>query len=183
MNPDNDLIRTYAHSLLSVAKRQEKKNILIPEITELLKIFHDHPRFREFIGAPHISTQQRKNSLLKVFQDNVDPLIIHFFFLLIEQGRGFFAPDILDMFLVLEEHDRGIFEAQVKTAIHLSDSQKSQLQNVLERFSGIRLRIRFVEDNDIIGGIFFKYDDFMIDDTIRGKLDEIRTHLKAIPPM
>ena len=181
MIPDNALTRTYAQTLLSVSKRRKKRAILIPQIQALLNLFHEHPRFRDFLGAPNISRGDKEKFIHNILTDMCDLLIIHFLFVLIGHGRGFFAADILEEFLVMEEHDRCLFEAEIRTAIPLPDSLKEQLRRILERYTGIMLRINYIIDSAIIGGVFFKYDDFMIDDTVRGRLQEIRSHLKETP--
>ncbi len=168
----------YAQALFNVGKRRGNQTELLQEIDQLLPMFGPHAKFRIFLEAPQISTEAKQQLLDRAVKDNADPLIHQLFSLLLKKGRMSYVHPIFDQFRVLVERDQGIFEAEMATAVALDDDQRAQLLKALEAYTGSTLRIRHRVDPDLIGGVWFKYGDTLIDDTVKGKLIRMRQQLQ-----
>ena len=169
----------YAQALFNVARRRGSTEALQGEIGQLLPLFESGSKLRLFLEGPQITTEAKLQVIERVFKDKTDPLIYQLLLLLLNKGRIEYVRPILERFKVLVERDQGIFEVDVATAVELDADQKKQLQEALEKFTKARLRINFRVDPELIGGVWFKYGDTLIDDSIRGKLNRLRQQLEG----
>jgi F-type H+-transporting ATPase subunit delta len=65
--------------------------------------------------------------------------------------------------------------AEVRSAIALNDTQKSRLAEVLSKATGKKLNLKVVVDPNVIGGIVATVGDEVIDDSIRTRLDQVKS--------
>jgi len=69
--------------------------------------------------------------------------------------------------------------AQVRVATELYGDEIQGIRGFLERHVGSRVRLDIVQDPTILGGVWIRVNDTVIDGSIRGKLQQLRQHLIA----
>jgi F-type H+-transporting ATPase subunit delta len=77
--------------------------------------------------------------------------------------------------LVAEERGRRI--AEVRAAIALDDAERQRLAASLGRLTGREVEVRVIEDDTVLGGVLVSVGDFMIDATVRLRLERLRDAL------
>jgi F-type H+-transporting ATPase subunit delta len=70
----------------------------------------------------------------------------------------------------------GIQPVYVHTAYELSDDQKAELTEALEKYTGKSVESHFQIDESLIGGVAVRIEDTVIDGTVRYKLDKLEEH-------
>jgi F-type H+-transporting ATPase subunit delta len=60
----------------------------------------------------------------------------------------------------------------------LSEDQRQRLAEALGRATGKTVEVKVLIDPSIIGGVYAKIGDQVIDGTVRHRLDELREHLE-----
>jgi F-type H+-transporting ATPase subunit delta len=65
--------------------------------------------------------------------------------------------------------------AEVRSAIELSDAQKARLAEALSKATGKKLNLKVVVDPNVIGGLVATVGDEVIDDTVRTRLDQVKS--------
>lgn len=169
----------YAQALFGVAKRRGASGELQAEVEELLPFFEAGSKLRIFLEGPQITTEAKQQVIDRAFKDKVSPLVHQLLTLLLAKGRIEYVRPILDRFKVLVERDQGIYEAEVATAVELNEEQRQELLLALERFTKVSLRINYRVNPALIGGVWFKYGDTLIDDSVKGKLIRLRQQLEG----
>lgn len=169
----------YAKALFGVARRRGAMEALQSEIDELLPFFDPGSKLRLFLEGPQITTEAKEQLIERVFKDKLNPLLHQLLIVLLNKGRIEYMRPILDRFKILVERDQGLYEAEVATAVSLDDDQKQQMQSALESFTSSRLRIQYRVDPSLIGGVWFKYGDTLVDDSVKGKLVRLRQQLEG----
>ena len=91
-----------------------------------------------------------------------------------ENNRLNLASAVVDEFIHLYYKDKNITEVSVKTATKLSDKQNKKLKSVLEEKLGNEVVIDYVIDESVIGGLSVSFDSYLIDDTVKYKLEKIK---------
>ncbi len=168
----------YTRALFNVAKRGGDMQGLQSEIDELRPVFEAGSKLRLFLESPQITTEAKLQVLERVFKDKTTPVVYQLLIVLLNKGRIEYVRPILDRFKILVERDQGLYEADLGTAMNLDEDQRSQLQAELERFTKAKLRINFRVDPELIGGVWFKYGDTLVDDSVKGKLNRLRQQLE-----
>ncbi len=176
-----ETVVVYAESLLNVSKRLDVAREIVQQATTLIKIFKDHPTLLTFFSSPHISKAKKKALVKKSLGGRVHSIIHNLMFVLIDRGRAYNIPQILEAFIDMDEKDRGIFRAEVRTALPLDDTLKEKIRRKLEEYTGYSFKINFNVHPEVLGGVFFHYEGMVIDGTLRNELEEIRARLREIP--
>ncbi len=69
--------------------------------------------------------------------------------------------------------------AEVRVATELYGDELQQLAHTLERHFGGRLELRVTLDPRIIGGVWVRVGDTVLDGSLRGHIETLRHHLHA----
>ena len=67
-----------------------------------------------------------------------------------------------------------IIEAEVRTATPLNHTQKEDLEKRLSEFYSSNVVIREVIDKNILGGVYIKIGEDIIDGTVKGKMKNLK---------
>ena len=67
----------------------------------------------------------------------------------------------------------------IRVATELYGDELQALQASLERYFGYALQLEVQLDPSILGGVWVKVGDTVIDGTVRGRLEALRHHLSA----
>jgi F-type H+-transporting ATPase subunit delta len=173
------VVQRYAQALFNVAQRQNILPLIVEQIEMLSHVTFPRTRLKPFFEGPQIPTEAKEQLLERAFRGRVHDLVYDLFRLLLKKGRIELARPIFLEFVALAERAQGIYQAQVMTAKPLDPAQQTALQSALERFTTLRLKIRYAVEPAIIGGVRFTCGDMLIDDSVRDKLHALRQRLEA----
>ena len=176
---DPEVSDRYGTALFHVAQRGGKEDVLMEQLQILDDLVKKGSQIRTFLEAPHFSTQDQERVMENVFRGRVDDMIITLLHLLIRRRRIFFLEEIIKRFVRLVEEGRGIFSADVISAVDIDSDQQRELEACLEKYTGDNLRTQYRKDPRLLGGLIFRYRDLLIDDSIRRRLNEIRGKMLA----
>ncbi len=180
---DTTVRERYAQALFNVAKRQGVLDSVKDDAEQLLILLKKDSKMAVFLEGPQFPTEDKLALVNKLFSGKVQQIITQLLDMLIKKGRIDYARPIFTRFIELAEQDQGLHQAEVATAAELTESQKSQIQQGLERFTKSRLRLRYRVEPSLIAGVRFTMGDLLIDDTVKGKLEKLRFQLEgAIRP-
>ena len=72
-----------------------------------------------------------------------------------------------------------ILQVVVQSAVKLTSKQESNLVSALEKHFNNKVVVNYKINPEILGGLVIECDSKMIDDSIKGKLDRIKTLMKG----
>ena len=124
-----------------------------------------------------MATQEKKDLLKNVFGPHIEPVLLHFLYLLIDKYRIDQFRAIVNEYAHLMELERGILRAQVTSAIELPADLEEQLNAKLNARTGFNVVMEKRVDPAVIGGVKVVMEDYVLDGTIRTNLDELRKTL------
>lgn len=136
-------------------------------------------KLAEFLDNPGLTRSQAAEVMLKVAADRLDEKGQNFIRLLADNKRLNLLPAIAELF---EDH-KAMFEktvdVDITSAVELSDSQVSKLTSRLSEKLGRQVNINSQTDASLIGGLFIRAGDTVIDASLRGKLSDLSDVLLA----
>ena len=97
----------------------------------------------------------------------------NFLQLLADNRRLKLLPEIAVQFEVLRAQAERTADVEVVSAAPLSGEQSSRLQAALERRLGLAVRLRPLVDRSLIGGAIVRYGDFVVDGSLRGRIERL----------
>ena len=160
----------YAEALFMLAREEN----LIDEFYDGLKlaegIFKETPEYLQFLSTPSIPKTERTAALATAFEGKINERILSFLQLLCEHSAADRFFDCANEFYRLREFAHGMVEAVVKTAVELSDTQKSDLIKALEKRTGQKVTLNCVVDTALLGGIAVEIDGQLLDGSVKSNL-------------
>lgn len=168
------LDRRYALALYEVAEQKGKVDEYINDLKEVCSIIYDNEDFYNIIKHPQISTTKKKRMFIKIFKGKIDEDLLSFLLILIQKDRILYLREKVKQMqnIYLERHNT--LKAHVKSAIELTDDETDRLKNKLEAKYNKKIVIIKEIDKDIIGGLYVRVGDDVIDGTLKARLQEMK---------
>jgi len=168
------LDRRYALALYEAAEEKGKAEEYLDELNEIIKVMQVNEEFLQIVRHPHLSTSRKKDMFESIFKGRVHDDVLSFILILIEKNRISNLNGILEeMKKIHLERNRTVI-AYVKTVVPLKDEEKASLKEKLQKKYNMNVILNEELDKDIIGGVFVRIGNDVIDGTIKAKFDEIR---------
>jgi F-type H+-transporting ATPase subunit delta len=134
---------------------------------------------RQALLNPAITQSARAavlNDLLKLVSS--DQNLSRLLLLLLENKRLEILPALDQLFAKYVAEYKKLRDLEVTSAFTLSEDEKREIQQSIEKKCGT-LTITWKVDSTLIGGLLIRCGDKLLDSTIRGSLERVRTQLIA----
>ncbi|QAT38985.1 F0F1 ATP synthase subunit delta [Clostridium sp. JN-9] len=168
------LDRRYALALYEVAEEKGKVEIFLDDLRQIVKVFDNDEDFLKIMKHPEISIARKKKLFIKIFKGKIDDDLLSFLLILIEKDRILFLKEKLVEMEKIHLDRNNTLLAHVKTVIPLDESQKKQLISSLEKKYDKKVILKEEIDKSVIGGVYVRVGDDVIDGTLKSKLQEMK---------
>ena len=170
----NNVAQEYGTALFMLASEEDDVETYREGLAVLKKAFLDEPDYMLFISSPSIPLTQRLESIATVFANNLCENLLSFVMLLCEKGRLDCFEDAEKTFEALYDESKRIINIKVKSAVALSDEQKSRLEEKLEQNYKSKVDTEYIVDSTLLGGVIIEADDNVIDGSLRHRMQQIK---------
>lgn len=168
------LDRRYALALYQVAEEKGKVEEYLQDLREIINIIDNSQEFQQIIKHPQISTRRKKKTFIKIFKGNIDEELLSFLLILIEKDRILFLKEKLNEMEKIHLERNNTIIANVKSVIPLSTEQIENLREKLIKKYDKHIIVKEEIDKSIIGGLYVRVGNDVIDGTVKSKLDEMK---------
>ncbi|GIM29677.1 ATP synthase subunit delta [Clostridium polyendosporum] len=168
------LDKRYALALYQVAEEKGKVEEYMQDLREICDLVDNNADFHEVIKHPQISTTKKKKLFINVFKDNIDEELLSFLLILIEKDRILYLKEKLNEMEKIHLERNNTLLAKVKSVIPLKKDQVEKLKENLEKRYDKNIILQQEIDKSIIGGLYVRVGNDVIDGTIKLKLDEMK---------
>lgn len=173
--------KTYGEALFELAVEENKTDVFMEEIQEMMKVLEENKEFSVLMNHPKITKEEKIKIVENVFKGRISEELVGFLVLVISKSRYSEIKAILEYFLGKIKGFKGIGIAYVTTAISLNDEQKKVIENKLIHTTSFnKMEMHFLEEKEIIGGMIIRIGDRVVDSSIRSKLSELEKQLLKI---
>jgi F-type H+-transporting ATPase subunit delta len=168
------LDRRYALALYEVAEERAKTEEFIKDLSDTLDIINGNEEFLELIKHPKLSTTKKKELFEGIFRGKLDDEVLSFLLLLIEKNRLLNLNGILEEIKKIHLEKNQTLVAIVKTVVPLFPDERDALTKNLQLKYNKKIILNEEIDKDIIGGVYVRVGNDVIDGTIKSKFEDIR---------
>jgi F-type H+-transporting ATPase subunit delta len=168
------LDRRYALAFYELAEEKGKALELLNELAEIIKIINENKEFLQIIKHPDLSTSKKKQLFESIFKGKIEDSILSFLLILIEKNRMLEIDGILEEVKKIHLNRNKTVDAYVETVVPLTNEERDALINKLQRKYNKTIILEEEINKDIIGGVFVRVGNDIIDGTIKSKLKEMR---------
>jgi F-type H+-transporting ATPase subunit delta len=170
------IARPYAEAVFKLAK---EKNTLAgwAKMLELLETVVIDSQVATYITNPNFSAEQIESLLLGICGKKLDGMGRNFVQVLTRNDRLPLLPQIRELFEALKAEQEGVLEVKIDSAFPLSKKQTGELQRRLKERYQRKIVTQVSVEPELIGGVKIAVGDHVLDATVRGKLEAMRTAL------
>ena len=166
----------YSHALFESGREINKLDEFLSQMKGIAAAFKAHKELIEFLNHPNVKADEKKKVLEEVFK-GTETEILKLLMLLVEHGR------IGEIGIVYEDlrkavyDSKGIIMANAITAVPMNNEEIEALRDSLSLKHGKKFEIENIIDVDVLGGVYLKIGDEVIDGSVRGQLERMKKEL------
>lgn len=179
---DTTAAKRYAKSFLIVSAAKGIVEEVEEQLLVIKKAYLSEDKLHAFMTNPRIPQKAKLSALRKMLQGKVNPYTGYFMELLVRRHRFALVPEIADWFDQLADAFRGVVRVQVRSYGPLSEAQRRQLETQVSRLvKGQKIDMQVEQDPSLMGGLWVRIGDTLIDGTVSTKLKSLREKLLEMP--
>ncbi len=176
---DHRVARRYAGALFRSAVTANTLKQVEDDLELIVTMLKQSPEFRHFMVAPYASRDQRLGLLNRVFGERAAPVTMQLLKVMLEKRREAEITAVYEEYVILRRAHSHITHAVVTTAVALDQAQQQEVVSRLGQVLNQTIEPEFTVDPHIIGGIRVRYDNFIMDGSIRGALGRMKEQLRV----
>lgn len=164
----------YAKSLIDLAQEQNSVEPIKNDMEVFVNTLRNNPTLQAVLKNPIVGLDKKVNILNELFASKLHPLILSFFKIVVNKGRGEILYATAKEFLNEYNLRQNIVKATVTSAAPLSPDNLQQLKEVISGSTKGEVILSTIVDPALIGGFVMKVGDKQFDASISGKLHKLR---------
>jgi len=171
----------YASALFELAQEQSELPAVERDLVNLQGLMDESDDLRRLVRSPVFSADDQSKALAAVLgKMGVSGLSLNFVKLLARNRRLFALSDMIKAFRSMAARSRGEINADVTSAVTLSDEQLQALKDTLKASIGKDVQVIAKVDPSLLGGLIVKVGSRMIDSSLRTKLATLKMRMKEV---
>ncbi len=170
----------YASALLNIAKKRGAIEQVFDNLEFVKQMLSQNAPLRIFLESPHITQEDKMAFIKKAFSEALSDTAMTFLMLLVKKYRLKFLREIIDEYERLYDIEKSVQKTDVITAYPIDDDAAGKLRTAVERAMKKSVKMCFIVDPRILGGVIIKTPNLIIDGSIRRKLTDISYSLASL---
>jgi F-type H+-transporting ATPase subunit delta len=170
--------RRYAEAAFEIADRDSTLEQWLKEL-ELAAGTLAQEEVAKLLANPALPIAVRAEAIQRALGGQLSDKARNLVLLLLRRGRIDLLPSVAREFRGLYEKRQGIVRATVISATPLGEDDQRALRQKLGQMAHGQVEMTLEVDPSILGGVIVRLGDRMIDGSVRGRLERLRTRLAA----
>jgi F-type H+-transporting ATPase subunit delta len=172
----DDFTFSMASAIFKSSKKDGLEGLLnfLNELNKINNIFNDNKELLVFFNHPVIDHNE-KIKLVKKLTDN--KLLLRFLKILIRFKRINSLSNIVYYLSTLVKIETKSIDAELKLPYQIDEDTKQKLKSAIEKYTGKNINLNVFIDENIIGGIYLKIGNTVIDYTLNRQLQQFKERL------
>ena len=173
----DDRTTAYAEALFAVARAEGPLAEIEDELFRVAQVIKGNDELRDKLADPHIPVAIRQQIIVDLLDGKAQVATVNLVSMVVGNGRIRDLPVIVDALVARTAQEANKEVAEVRSAIALTDDQKSRLADALGKATGKQVEIKVILDPSVKGGLVAQVGDTVIDGSIRRRLEQLRNAL------
>lgn len=168
------IAKRYAVALFELTHDQGTDVDTLAELTAIRDILVQNPEFTKALLSLRIDEAAKRN-MLATLSEGTSQVVANLIQMTYDYRRIQNLPAIITKYEELVNEAAGVVNAEVQTAVPLSDEQVTRLkEQLVQRYQANEVRLTQIVDEDLLGGVIVKANDQILDGSLATKLAAIR---------
>jgi F-type H+-transporting ATPase subunit delta len=170
-------IEGYARALFEVARADGTLDEVEDELFRFARSYESSDELRMALTDERTPVEKRQAIVEDLLDGKATSTTVQLVSMVVGSGRGRDLPAIVDSLVQRASSAKQLDVAEVRAAVELSGDQQARLKAALENATGKSLNLKTVVDPSVVGGIVATVGDVVIDDTVRTRIDQLKSRL------
>lgn len=170
-------IEAYASALFEIAQADGTLALVEDELFRVARAFESNEQLRNTLSDSTIPADRRQQVAEQLLGAKASNTTTQLVSLVVGSGQARELPAIVDSLVKRASSEKQQEVAEVRSAVALSDDQKTRLTAALTKVTGKPVNLKVVIDPSVLGGLVAVVGDEVIDDTVRTRLDQLKTRI------
>ena len=174
----DSIANRYALALYELCEENSELEKVEIQSKDIIKLFEESEDFKSLVENP-INKKNEQINAIKNIADKFDfaEIFSKFLCFVALKRRFFFIKKILSSFLEICSKKRGEVKAMLKSSKELNSLEIETIQNELSENFTSKVKLDYILDKKLIGGLIIQVGSVMVDTSIKNKLNQIENKL------
>ncbi len=177
MSRDDRVAERYARALFLIAQRRGQVFEAQAGLQRLHALAHADPRIGPYFRSPLVPLARKRALLRDELVSGPFRPVAHLLDLLLRKKRLGLFPAVVAEFEKLVRRWQGRQAAEAVSAVPLTADERKRLHARLERVTGLTLELEARVEPELIGGLYVRIGDHIIDHSVKGLLASLQDRL------
>lgn len=177
---ERELIRGYATAIFQIAEAEDALDRVSDELFRFAKAVEQNNELRSALTDIAIPREKKYAVIQDLLGGRASPQTLNILEFVVSQGRARALSEIVASLADLASKARDKVMAEVRSAIEIDDETRLKIAEALSRATGKQVDVKVFVDPTVVGGIYAKVGDKVIDATVRHRLEELREQLTKV---
>lgn len=175
------LANQYAKALLEVAQAEggaAAAEAALDQISQFAALFRESRDLRTVLLSPVVEHENKMRVIARLCEAiRAGRPVRNFLNVVTKKRRLALLDEICARYQALLDEAEGIVRAEVRSALPVTDTQKTAIEEALTRATGGQVRCGYGTDPALVGGVTVRIGSAVFDGSVRGHLDAMRRRL------
>jgi F-type H+-transporting ATPase subunit delta len=167
----------YANALFEIARVEGSLNEVEDELFRFARTLESNDSLRSVLTDEAVPVARRQGVVEDLLGGKASPVTTNLVAFVVGAGRARQLPQIIDQLVARAAEAKESVVGEVRSAIPLTDDQKSRLADALGKATGKRVELKVVIDPSVLGGLVAQVGDTVIDGSVRARLEQLKEQI------
>jgi F-type H+-transporting ATPase subunit delta len=168
-----EIAEVYARALFEVADERGILDQVREQLGQFADTINGNRDVAIFFFSPYFSSEEKKDGLRRMVTD-ADPAFMNFLEALIERHRTPAIFRIRSRYEEMWDDEKHLLPVEVTSAVELDKSTVKSIGDRIGEQTGNTIQLTTVVDPELLGGIVLRVGNFILDASIRNRLNQLR---------
>lgn len=173
----DDLIRGYAKAIFTFAEAEGRLEQVSDELFHFAKTLERSHELSSALTDLAVPAERKSAVINDLIGDRASDLTRHVVEFVVAQGRARELASIVEELAAMAADQRSRVLGEVRSAIPLDEDMRKRLSEALSKATGKTVDVKVIVDPTVVGGIYAKVGDQVIDATVRKRLQDLKEAL------
>jgi F-type H+-transporting ATPase subunit delta len=174
MTEPRDVIRGYATAIFQIAEAEGRLDRVSDELFHFAKTLETSHELRSALTDIAIPAERKAALIEDLLSDRAADLTKHVIDFVVSQGRARELGAIVEELAGLAAEERSRVLGEIRSAVPLDEEQRKRINDALSKATGKSVDAKVIVDPSVVGGIYAKVGDQVIDATVRKRLQDLK---------
>jgi F-type H+-transporting ATPase subunit delta len=168
-----EIAQVYARSLFEVAEERDVLDVIKEQLGQFADVLAENRQLAVFFFSPYFSTVEKKDGLHRAIE-GADEVFLNFLETLVERHRMPVVFRIRTEYERMWDKQNKRLPVEVTSAIELDAATITSIGERIGEQTGDKIELTTTVDPEILGGIVLRVGNFILDASIRNRLNQLR---------